>query len=371
MKIKYISNTSLKESSGGGSGVNFATYNFLKDLDRDIEFHVIMPEGDVLSKIISVIKRKFGRLRNYHFFSEKRLKSIENQFEGIKKTSTKPDLYFFHGFTQWIKTKPDKAYYCFNDACFATYIDIYNNPEEFSSLDLERIFSQEKEWLSNAKNVFFRSQWALEATKKAYDYKHDNLINVGVGGFIDIPKEDSYKTGYKFLFIAREFIPKGGLVVAKAISELRQVHTNVSLQIVGEDPGEEVKCMDGINYLGFFNKQVKQEEDALKKIFSESFALVHPTLKDTNTLVINELAYFGCPAIASNKFAIPEYLIHEKSGFLVNDPRDILELKELMKTLVNMDATEYLKMRAFTRSNAIVNNTWEQVGKRISNHIKS
>lgn len=371
MKIQYITNTSLKESSGGGSGVNFATYNFLKDLDEDIEFHIINPKGDLISKIRSVIKRKFGILRNYHFFSEKRLKDVENQFEGIIKFSVQSDLYFFHGFTQWIKIKPTKPYFCFNDACFATYIDIYNNSEEFSSLDLERLFNQEKEWLSNAKKVFFRSQWALEATRQAYNYKHDNFINVGVGGFIDIPELDRYKSGYKFLFIAREFIPKGGLVVAKAISELRLLYSNVSLQIVGEDPGEEVKSMEGINYLGFFNKQIEQDEEQLKKIFSETFALVHPTLKDINPLVIIELAYFGCPAIASNKFAIPEYLIHEKSGFLVNDPRDVNELKELMKTLVNMETAEYFNMRDFTRSNAIENNTWQHVGKRISQQIKN
>ncbi|WP_405606329.1 glycosyltransferase family 4 protein [Polaribacter sp. Asnod1-A03] len=369
MKIAYYTKINIRESSGGGSGVNFATFNILKKKCSKVTYSVIKLKTDILSKVISVGRKKLGAKRSYHYFSEKTLKDIAKSFHESEKNDD-TESYFFHGFTRWIKTKPDKPYYCFNDACFATYVDIYNDKQEFFNKDLQRIYTQEAKWLGKAKKVFFRSQWALAETKKAYNLNGLNFVSVGVGGFIDIPKKDTFKGGYNFLFVSREFIPKGGLVVVEAIKLLREQYNDVSLWIVGDDPGEDIKNIEGVSYLGFYRKSIVKEQEALINIFKTAFALLHPTLKDTNTLVINELAYFGCPAISSNKFAIPEYLIDGKSGYLLEDPRDKKELADKMIKMIS-DEKNYLKMRQFTRENAILNNTWDKVGERIMKNINS
>lgn len=367
LNIAYFTNTDLKESSGGGSGVNFAVYNYFKNYYKDITYHHIDAESDMLSKIISVVQKKLNCKRIYHHFSDKRLTNFSSKF--VEESNyIAADIYFFHGFTQWIKTKPDKPYYCFNDACFATYVEIYNNRSEFKQEDLERIYKLEAKWLKNAKKVFFRSAWALEETKKAYQLSGDNFINVGVGGFIDIPKEDKYKASFNFLFISREFIPKGGEVVVKAIQKIKETYPNVNLWIVGEKPNEEILNLSNVEYLGFFRKNEIDQKNRLIDIFENAFALVHPTLKDTNTLVINELAYYGCPAIASNRFAIPEYLLNNKTGYLLNNPRSVEELVEKMNLLLN-NSESYLNMRKVTRDNAINNNTWERVLHKITSNI--
>ena len=366
MKLAYITNTSLQESSGGGSGVNFATYSYLQDI-YDTSYFIIRPKQDLKSKGISVLMKKLHLKRNYHHFSKLRLADVQGQFEMIKGSF---DAYFFHGFTQWIATKPNKPYYCFNDACFATYVEIYNNKREFKATDLHRIYKKEATWLDNAKAVFFRSQWALNKTKKAYKLEGKNFVNVGVGGFIDIPDADVYKEGFNFLFISREFVPKGGKVVIAAFQELKMTYGAITLWIVGEDPGEAIRALEGVKYLGFFNKSDAGEKKALIEIFENTFALIHPTIKDTNTLVINELAYFGCVAIASNKFAVPEYLIDGQTGYLLNDPRDSKEVKSLMENLI-IDPVNYKMMRKNSRTNAIKNNTWNAVGSRIIKHISS
>ncbi|WP_075602796.1 glycosyltransferase family 4 protein [Saccharicrinis aurantiacus] len=368
MKITYISNTDQSEKSGGGSGVNNATIAQLKRSFNLTIHPPINPVSDNIAKIKSFVLKELGLKRNYHFFSEKRLKLITNLFN-INTKENVSDAVFFHGFTPWIKTLPNKPYFCFNDACFASYVDIYNNKSEFSSKDLNRICKQEANWLSNAKAVFFRSQWALDETKTHYNLNGSNFYNVGVGGFIDIPEKDIYNDGLNFLFISREFIPKGGLVVAKALKKVRSKHTNAQLNIVGQIPPDQILDQEGVEYKGFFNKSVPSEKLELLKIFSTSFALVHPTIKDTNTLVINELAYFGCPAIASNKFAIPEYLLDRKTGFLIDDPKDSDELAAKMCQLIE-EMNQYKQMRINTRDNALTHNTWDKVGERITSIIK-
>ena len=316
--LNYVSNIPLKESSGGGSGINYAMHQELQKYFHVKVFPAINPSPDYFKKVLSKFCRILSIKANYHHFSESRLIAINSQFQ---KYDLKADAFFFHGFTPWIKINTNKPYYCFNDACFATYVEIYNNKEAFSSSDLKRIYQQEALWLKNASKVFFRSHWALEETKKHYKLTGENFINVGVGGFIDIPEDDFYTGGYDFLFISREFIPKGGMSTVKAFIEVQKKNSEARLIIVGDAPPQEVMKIDGVIYKGFFSKSNEAEKEKLVEIFRKSFALIHPTIKDTNTLVITELAYYGCPAISTNGFAIPEYLLDGETGFLLENPR--------------------------------------------------
>tara|TARA_B110000977_G_scaffold4689_1_gene6769 strand:+ start:582 stop:1685 length:1104 start_codon:yes stop_codon:yes gene_type:complete len=360
MKLSYISNIKLAESSGGGSGVNNAVYSYFKTFAEYLGYQFINPPNIKSEEYKSKFQKLITLPRDYYYFSEKRLEKIKEKFNFDKNA----DFYFFHGFSPWIKIKPDKPYFCFNDACFATYVEIYNNKKCFKTKDLQRIFTLEKEWLQKAQAVFFRSEWALQETKKNYNITGANFFNVGVGGFINIPLQDTYSGGKDFLFISKEFLPKGGKQSAEALQIVRKFYPEVSLSILGQKPSDKYIGLVGINYLGFLNKNNKVEYEKLTNIFSKAFALVHPTIKDTNTLVINELAYFGCPAISSNKFAIPEYLINNKTGLLLENPRNVEEIASKMIELLRNNET-YKQMRIATRNNAIQNNTWEKVGERL------
>jgi glycosyltransferase involved in cell wall biosynthesis len=355
----------MNESSGGGSGVNSAVYEFFKENSTYFSYQYINPQPNKVEKLISRLQKLFGLKRNYYFFSESRLNKIKDSFIPDENA----DFYFFHGFTPWIKIKPDKPYFCFNDACFATYVTIYNNKDEFQEKDLNRIYNTEKKWLLKARTVFFRSQWALHETQKAYNVEGSTFLNVAVGGFIDIPNEDFYKNGFNFVFIAREFIPKGGEQTVEAFKIVRQEYPAATLTIIGEKPNDDILSVEGINYLGFLNKNIPAEKDRLIDCFSTAFAIVHPTIKDTNTLVINELSYYGCPAISSNRFAIPEYIVNGKTGYLLDNPRDIDEIAGKMSLLLN-DQSTYLEMRKATRNRAVLNFTWSIVNERIIYKIK-
>lgn len=364
MKLTYISNINIKEFSGGMSGINNAVYHQLERFFDIPRYNLINPKEDLVSKVFSKLLKVFGLKRNYHFFSNKRLDEIGSQVNNIQ---IEGDAMFFMGFTQWIKTNPKVPYYCYNDACFATYVEYYNNKSEFSSSDLNRIFDLEKNWLKNAKKVFFNSQWALEETKRLYQMEGKNFINAGVGGFIKIPEADKYSGGFNFIFISREFIPKGGMIVIEAFKKVKEVEPLAKLWIVGEKPPKEVELGNGIEYKGFFNKMIPNDKVELEQIFEQSFALVHPTLKDTTTLVISELAYYGCPAISSNRFAIPEFVVPGETGYLLEDPQDKNEVAKYMLQLIKHK--QYHELRKSTRNRILNYHTWEKVGERLNNGI--
>ncbi len=364
MRVSYISNIPINVSSGGGSGVNTAIYRKFKKAAAYFNYQNINPEVFQTEQLISRSQKLFKIPRNYYFYSGPRL----NKIKALFKNDPTADFNFFHGFTPWIKIRPDKPYFCFNDACFATYVEIYNKSEKFRKSDLKRIFDYEAKWLDNAVKVFFRSQWALEETKKRYNLEGNNFVNVGVGGFINIPLEDTFSGEKNFLSISREFRPKGGPETVKAFQKVLQVYPDIKLFLVGEKPDMEYSEIPGVEYLGFFNKNDPRQKKQLAKIFSKAFALIHPTLKDVNPLVINELAYFGCPAISSNRFAIPEYIQDQKTGLLIEDPRDVNEIAQKMMYLLE-DEKRYLHMRKAARLNATTNNTWEMVFNRMIQEI--
>jgi len=155
-----------------------------------------------------------------------------------------------------------------------------------------------------------------------------------------------------------------------ALQQVRKKHPKANLWIVGDTPSQEVLEIDGVFYKGFFNKSDKIQYKALLAIFSEAFCLVHPTIKDTTTLVITESAYFGCPAISSNRFAIPEFIKEKETGLLLDNPRDTDEVAAKMSWLIeNPDA--YKIMRQTVRFFAIENNIWGKVGDRFKELIKT
>lgn len=370
LTIGYITNIKLNETSGGGSGVNNASFHQLSKHFNISAFEPINPAQDISAKLISKLSQCLDIPGNYHFFSEKRLSLINNSFQYQYALQNNLDILFFHGFTPWIKTKPSIPYFSYNDACFATYVDIYNARQRFNPKDLERIYTQEARWLSSAEKVFFRSQWALEETCKHYNINGDNFINVGLGGFIEIPEQDTFRGNRNFLFISKEFKEKGGRIVLDAFRKVSSEHDNIKLWIVGAPPPDYVASEPNVTYLGFFNKEKKEDINSLKEIFAQSFALLHPTKKDTNTLVITELAYFGCPAISSNRFAIPEYIKDGVTGFLLNNPDNSEELADKMRYIIN-NPEHYNALRKNSRNYAITNNTWDIVGKRLYHHISS
>ncbi|MFT2007746.1 glycosyltransferase family 4 protein [Pontibacter sp. 13R65] len=359
MEVNFITNLPIAETSGGGSAVNAATF---EQLNRFYKVNYCGPvnlPSDSISKLKSKILRSVGLSGNYHFFSDNRLSRISDHVTSVIKQDA--DINFFHGFTSWIKYKSNLPYYAYSDACFATYVSIYNKEIKFSKRDLDRIFSTEAQWLNNATKVFFRSQWALNETKKHYGLDGSNFSVAGLGGFMEIPETFKKNVDFNFLFISKEFIPKGGEFCAKAFDRILKDFPQAKLVIVGEEPPKEVLAMENVIYAGFLSKTKPEEYAKLKDIFYNSFALVHPTSKDTNALVISEAGYYGCPSIAPQTFAIPELIKDNETGLLLNHPITVEDTYQKMKQLCS-DRQFYTQMRKRVRHFSTTTFNWDRVG---------
>lgn len=365
-RLNYISNLDLSQETGGWAGVNVSLHNILGEYFDINSVGPINPGSDIPAKAWSKLRRTTGLPGSFHFFSNRRLSEISTRVAGRVDSSAGCD--FFHGSTPWILFHSPRPYYAYVDTCFSTYVDVYHRRGSFEQADLDRIFSAESSWLSRAAGVFFGTEWALEQVVEDYAISRANLKVVGAAGSVTVPDADTFDDGINLLFVAFDFVQKGGPICVETFQKVKLQFPEARLTIVGGRPAADVMDIKGIKYEGFLSKSVPAELHRLRELYATAFALIHPTSSDIQPLVVSEAGYFGCPSVASKTFGIPDLIEDGVTGFLMDLPLAADEFAErIIRLASNRDL--YMAMRRSVRESTVHNQTWPSVGARIANEI--
>jgi glycosyltransferase involved in cell wall biosynthesis len=343
--INFVSNLPHQLRSGGFSAMNAAAYEALRGLD---DIHYVGPIDPPMlfrEKAASRLMRTLGLQGSFFAFSNNRLERIAR--EVCERRSGTARFEFFHGFTPWILTRPSCPYAAWSDCTFHDYIDVYHQRDLFQPADLARIEYAEAAWLRGAHCVGFSSRWAARRAMSHYALDPSRVDVVGNFGEIDVPVDDEYAGGKQFTFVSTDFDAKGGPTVLSAFFQLRRRHPDARLVVVGAKPRGRVK-ETGVAVAGFLRKEVPEEYAAFRKILGATRALVHPTNSDISPLIIIEAGLFGCPAIASNRFAIPELVDHGASGILLDEVSPSAVADAMIWMLEN--EVQYRQMRRQARA---------------------
>ena len=321
----------------------------------------INPPAFALEKMASKLKRLAGSRGDFFFFSARRLNSIAR--EVASRCNTEGALDFFHGFTPWILTRPVGPYIAWSDCTFRDYVDIYHRRTEFTSEDLTRIEQSEADWLKGARRVLFTSEWAAKRAVCDYGLAAERVACVGIFGEIDMPAQDAYVEGSEFVFVSTDFNAKGGHIVLAALREVRKRHPDASLVVVGDRPAGAIDEA-GAKFTGFLHKEIPDERRLFGEILGRARAVVHPTRRDIAPLLLVEAAYFGCPAISSRKFAIPEVVEDGHTGILLEDSSQAGAVADAMCRMLDHE-DEYRSMRVATWSRSRERNSRERFEDRL------
>ena len=278
----------------------------------------IDPAVGVLEKALSKTMRVGGVGGGFAAFSERRLATIAGEVE--RRAQPQADLDFFHGFTPWIASRPARPYVAWSDCSFRDYVELYHDRSRFSAADLARIEGAEAGWLRAASRVVFTSRWAAERATGDYRLDAARVGVVGIFGEFEPPQADLYAGAARFTFVSTDFAAKGGPVVLAAFRQLRARHPEAQLTIVGAPA--DISDQPGVEHAGYLRKEVVEEHRRFREILASSLAVVHPTRSDIAPLLLVEAGLFGCPAIATRAFAIPELVTHGETGLLLDNPSD-------------------------------------------------
>jgi glycosyltransferase involved in cell wall biosynthesis len=364
--VNFVSNLPKNLRSGGFSAMNAAAF---AALSRAYPVHYagpINPGVIAWQKALSKFSRLAGAQGDFFFFSTRRLEAVAREVSNRCRTEARLD--FFHGFTPWILTKPRRPYVAWGDCTFFDYMNIYHSREQFRKEDINRIQRAEAEWLANARRVILTSDWAAERAVSHYALDASRVSSVGIFGEIEIPDQDIYAGGREFAFVSTNFEAKGGRVVLSAFREVRKRHPDISLTLVGDQPGDAI-AEPGVNFAGFLRKEVPKEHKHLQQILGRARALVYPTQSDISPLLIIEAGYCGCPVISSRKFAISELVDDGISGLLLNDSSQPEVLANAMAWMLQHE-NEYRRMRQAAWSKSRCQHSKESFEKRLISRVQ-
>jgi glycosyltransferase involved in cell wall biosynthesis len=345
--INFVSNLPSDLRTGGFSAMNAAAYEALRKLDTVHYVGPINPPTIFQQRAVSKLLRTLGVQGSFFAFSRERLGAVAEEVHQRRATAARFD--FFHGFTPWILTRPPRLYAAWSDCTFHDYIEIYHRRGLFRPADLERIEHTEAVWLRGARYIGFSNGWAAQRAISHYALDASRVHVVGNFGEIEMPAADEYAGAKQFAFVSTDFDAKGGPTVLAAFRKLRQRHADACLVIVGAaPPGGAIE--PGVIVTGYLRKEVPDEYARFRTILAATRALVHPTNSDISPLIVIEAGYFGCPAIASKRFAIPELVDHGISGILLDDV-SVNSVADAMSWMLDNE-TLYQDMRRRARTKA-------------------
>lgn len=347
--INFVSNLPKDLRSGGFSAMNAAAHAALASRHPVTYVGPIDPPVVPWRKAVSKAGRMTGIGGDFAAFSARRLAAIAAEVERRSDPSARLD--FFHGLTPWIATRPRRPYVAWSDCTFADYVATYHQRDRFRAEDLARIEAAERRWLQAARRVLFTSDWAAARAIACYGLDPARVASVGIFGEVVPPEHDAYAGGQSFVFVSTDFRAKGGPVVLGALRQLRQTHPQATLTVVGAEPGDGAG-EPGVSYAGYLRKEVPQEHARFRDLLGAAVAVVHPTRSDIAPLLLVEAALFGCPAIASRAFAIPELVLDGETGRLLDDPGDPGQVAAAMRGLLEDPDYARLRTGAWRRARA-------------------
>jgi glycosyltransferase involved in cell wall biosynthesis len=340
--INFVTNLPPKLRSGGFSAMNAAAFDVVSRYDEVNLVGPVNPSSSLAAKVRSKAARLAGLGGDFFAFSEARLDAIARAVREASRPEARLD--FFHGFTPWVWTAPPRPYMAWSDCTFRDYMNIYHRRADYDRRDLERIERAEAEWLGKARQVAFTSRWAAERARDAYGLEADRIAVVGIFGEIEPPSVDAYDGLETFLFVSTNFEAKGGRVALQALRMVQEGRPEAGLVVIGDCP-PDVQTAPGVTVTGYLRKEDPDEYARFRELLSRARAVVHPTRSDIAPLLLVEAAYFGCPAISSRRFAIPELVEDAVSGVLLDDPEDPVSVASAMTRILE-DDDAYGAMRA-------------------------
>jgi glycosyltransferase involved in cell wall biosynthesis len=284
--------------------------------------------------------------------------------------TTGTDTIMFRSAAGWCRCRPSVKYFIYLDVVFHTFFFNTFAADDFDAADLERIWREEADFMEGAAGVFFDSQWGLEQARRAYGLRGSHYSAPGRGGVIDPPADDTWNPGSrKLVSVALNFRQKGGDLTLDAFKTLKPRYPSLTWHIIGGPPDGDWRSVDGIVYEGALRPDIPAERERLRALLADAFLLVHPTREDTSPLVLTEAAYFGCPAVSVNGFAIPELVEHGRTGLLIDPPVTSAAVAEEIAALLE-DRERYLDMRRAARSTALEKHSWDRVGTVMCDRIE-
>jgi glycosyltransferase involved in cell wall biosynthesis len=162
---------------------------------------------------------------------------------------------------------------------------------------------------------------------------------------------------------------KNGAICRKAMDRVWKSFPEARLRIIGAKPPESDLVPGKVLYEGFFRKSNAAELKTFRDHLAKAFAIIHPTDADTTAMIMIEAAFFGCPAVSVDDFALREVTSEFNHQYLLQRPLTSLSVAEVMLKLL-CQPESYNKARRHARRFAISSLTQSVFKNRLQTAVR-
>lgn len=173
-----------------------------------------------------------------------------------------------------------------------------------------------------ANAILTLSSYAADAIARDFHVDRAKIFPIGSGAAVafdsEVPiNESRYRKG-EILFVGRDWSRKGGPLLLDAFRRVRQSVPHAVLTIVGPDV-DPAPGVDGVNFVGFLAKDVPADADRLRSLFRGASVFCMPSICETWGLVYCEAVAAGMPVVGFADWAMPDIVVHGRTGLLANE----------------------------------------------------
>ena len=203
------------------------------------------------------------------------------------------------------------------------------------------------------------SHWAADSLMADYGISPARVAVVGLGANHDLagqPRERVWETP-RFLFVGIDWERKGGPLLLRAFSRLREERPDASLDVVGGHPPLDVP---GVSCHGLLSSESVRDRELMARLFAHATCFAMPSQVEPFGIVHIEAATAGIPSIGTSVGG-PRDVIGADGGFVV-EPGDEDALLGAMRELCDPQRARQMGDAARERARLY---TWPKVADRL------
>jgi glycosyltransferase involved in cell wall biosynthesis len=386
MKLAYVTTYDARTLKGSNewSGTGYYIAQSLENQSIPLEYIGPLKDPITLKAIRKFKRHYYGLFHKKNYQKDADPVTLKNYAIQVAKklNSTKSDIVFSATVNPiaYVECKQPLVFWA--DGTFANIQDFYPQYSNLCEVVINDWHQMEKLALQKCKLAIYSSDWAAQSAIRDYGADRAKVKVVPFGANLESPLtfesvkeaiESKPSDRCKLLFMAVDWIRKGGNVAYQVAEKLNQSGVKTELTVVGCQPSIEGSLPDFVKALGFISKSTNEGKMQIQKLFLESHFLILPTIADCTPIVFCEANSLGVPCLSTTVGGIPTIIKNGFNGQLFDVNADITEYCDYITRLFdNYSDYQSLALSAFNEYQSRLN--WAVAGKTVkellAEHIK-
>ncbi len=363
---------------GGFSNINTAFLNLLKNEFREYEVEtcdvwlLIKRNSSVFFLIFNIYfffkeygldilkgDKKISNCKRWFFatsyISQTMAKLIHNSFAGKKYIFSIQTQSIFNG------KIPNTPNYIYTDHTTKTNLSYPGINPKWYMRSNSFIRKCESKIYSDATKIFTCGTLPARTLTQEYGIPKEKIVTIYAGSNLHYKVADKHEKKFtkNILFVGLDWERKGGPVLIEVFKNILLRHPDASLTIVGAKP--KIDNLPNVMIVG----EVPIKE--VRKYYEQATIFMMPTQREPFGMVFIEAMNYQLPIVASNIGCIPDMVLNDFNGYLINN-NDVKAYTRTVCTLLdNPQKCSEMGNNSYELANSKFR--WDKVGALLKENI--